>query len=557
MSLQAPVRTLLALTLVCSGCQVVENLALDLFKHPSKTGLKRNGLQEGKWTYYYVPSGEKKAEGHYEADKQVGPWTYWYENGNVEWEGEFDAQRFDGPSYFGHENGNRHAVGMFDGGLEEDLWTFWSSVGTVDQEGDFSQGEPVLRWRYFHPDGAPMAEGYRWQGERVGPWQFYTPTGELSERRFPLPDGVEIAFETWDGSIPRREGFVVDGLAEGRWVTNHPNGRRRLTVDFSGGVLQGRLTAWAANGALLARGLMQGDHPVGEWHVWRDGVREAVSATSLSTSGAFSGQWSKNAAGAPEALLESWVAEVRSPVEEKLNLAPDPNVPAPSSELVAQTEDVLEAPVRPQPWTLREEKSLDYLVARYSDGARSMRAPAGSGYGRRSVTRASDGGGGDPRLSPKFLGTELPWTRFFRAQGEVVDVDDFRGKKKVAVVVLRGMSRDVCVYCVTQTEAICDYAEEFAKEDCEVFVVYPGGRYRLDAFMDSFKKFTKRDGEPPIGVLYDRNMELVERMGITSEFAIPSTFVLDRNGRIRYSYVGTDVEDRPPVETVLEAVRAL
>ena len=553
-------RSLLLIAPLLTSCQAVGNLVTSMFRTPEKSGRMVDGKQEGEWVYRYLPSGATKAKGNYRDDKQIGHWVYYYENQNVEWEGEFDEARLSGPSLFGYENGKRRALGMFVNGLEEDLWTFWSSDGSISQEGDFAQGKAVLRWAYFHRDGSPMAEGYRLNDQRVGPWQFYTPEGELSERLFPLPEGTEIVHETWDGVVPRREGFLVHGVQTGRWVTSHPNGRRRLTGDFEDGQPHGLWLAWADTGEPVAQGPMAHGRPTGTWYVWRQGVKEKVPGQGLSLTRSFPGEWSIDGAptASPESAFEVWIAEATSPITGVLNIEPDPNTPPPPREYVAATDETPQPPIRPQPWTVREETSLDFLVARYSDGARNVRAPRGSGYGRRSSRRTAEPDrGGDPKLSPRFIGTELPWTRFFRGQGEVVDLDQFRGSKKVVLVVLRGMSREVCVYCVTQTEALCTYFEDFAEADAEVFVVYPGERNRLDAFMESFRTFSQRLGEPPIGVLYDRDMELVTRMGLTSEFAIPSTFVLDENGKIRYSYVGLDIADRPQTEEVLEAVRGL
>jgi peroxiredoxin len=251
------------------------------------------------------------------------------------------------------------------------------------------------------------------------------------------------------------------------------------------------------------------------------------------------------------------VAEASSTAGEVVDLTPDPNVPAPPREYETRADTIPAIPLRAQPWTVRETEALDYLVARYSDSAASVQAPRTSGYGRRRGRGTVEEEGGDPQLSPRFLGTQLPWTRFYRADGGVVDMDDYRGKSKLVFVVLRGFAREVCVYCVTQTEALCDSIDEFRKEGCEVFVVYPGERNRLEAFLESFQQVSKHMGEPPVGVLYDKNMELVARMGIASEFAIPSTFVLDERGIIRYSYVGTDIDDRPSTEAVLGAIRSM
>ena len=561
----APRPRLLALAaagLLLGSCQLTESLVSNMFKTRERSGPLINGKQEGSWVFRYE-SGATKAKGDYENDHQIGHWVYYYENGNIEWEGEFDDARISGPSMFGHENGKRRAVGLFHDGFEEDLWTFWSPDGSLASEGDYIAGTPALRWTYFGDNGKPIAEGYRLDGERVGPWQFYRSNGEVAERRFGLPEGMEIVHETWDGVTPRREGFLLNGKQTGRWVTWHPNGRRRTTGDFVDGTPSGLWIAWTAGGQPVARGKMVDGMPTGEWLLWRNGKKERVNGAGMELTSMFSGTWSEASAptASPEQTLATWIGESASLPAETIDLAPDPNVPTPTPEEVAATDQLPRIPLRSQPWTVRETDSLDFLVARYSDGAKSVEPPRGSGYGRRrgrsTATDTEEESTGDPVLSPRFLGTTLPWTRFYRATGEVVDLDDHRGKSKVVLVVLRGFAREVCVYCVTQTEALCDNIEGFKEAGCEVYVVYPGDRNRLEAFMESFRNFSKHMGEPPLGVLYDRNMELVERMGITSELAIPSTFVIDERGVIRYSYVGIDVEDRPSAEQVLTAIRAM
>ncbi len=561
MSLPSKSRCVLLLTLCALGsCVLLEKVALDLGKHlfesDGRTGTLVDGKHEGLWNFRYE-GGAPMAKGNYVNDKQVGRWIYWFENGNVEWQGGF-AERLSGPTFFGYDNGNKRAIGSFEDGLEEDLWTFWDSSGDLRCEGDFMRGSPALRWTYFHSNGSPSAEGYRLHGERVGPWRFYDEAGELSERRFPMPEGLEIVQDLWGGAAPRREGFLVDGMQSGRWATMHPNGRRRLTVDFVDGEPHGLLLAWTDKGQPVARGRFERGVPTGDWEVWRGGATEQVAASGLNLDLEFSGTWSKQGnpgARTPERAVALWMAELRSEPITPLSAEPDPSIPSPPSELVAASESVPSVPLRPQPWTVSELGALEFLVARYTDEATAVR-PRGGVYSRPSAQNRS-GGGGDPTLSPQFIGTELPWTRFHSAEGEVVDMDDFRSRSKVVLVVLRGFSKDVCVYCVTQTTALCNSIEEFQKRGCEVFVVYPGEKNRLEAFMESFELFSGIQGKPPIGVLYDRNMELVERMGITSEFAIPSTFVLDESGVIRYSYVGENIEDRPPTKKVLEAISGM
>ena len=62
-------------------------------------------------------------------------------------------------------------------------------------------------------------------------------------------------------------------------------------------------------------------------------------------------------------------------------------------------------------------------------------------------------------------------------------------------------------------------------------------------------------------VLSDTELTAVRAYGVFHEnepkgrrIPRPSTFVIGRDGRVKYAYIGESTSDRPPVEAVLEAV---
>ncbi len=61
-------------------------------------------------------------------------------------------------------------------------------------------------------------------------------------------------------------------------------------------------------------------------------------------------------------------------------------------------------------------------------------------------------------------------------------------------------------------------------------------------------------------VVADPEGETIKRYGLLNpqnRVAVPSTFVIDKGGIVRYRYVGTSAADRPDVKKVLEAVRKI
>ena len=61
-------------------------------------------------------------------------------------------------------------------------------------------------------------------------------------------------------------------------------------------------------------------------------------------------------------------------------------------------------------------------------------------------------------------------------------------------------------------------------------------------------------------LLSDSDRSVIKTYGILNPLehdgiAKPSIFIIDKEGRIRYMYVGKDPSDRPPDETILEEIK--
>ena len=61
-------------------------------------------------------------------------------------------------------------------------------------------------------------------------------------------------------------------------------------------------------------------------------------------------------------------------------------------------------------------------------------------------------------------------------------------------------------------------------------------------------------------VVLDPERKTMWRYGVLNPangLAVPSTFVIDRQGIVRYRHIGTSSADRPEVREILEAVRQI
>jgi peroxiredoxin len=139
--------------------------------------------------------------------------------------------------------------------------------------------------------------------------------------------------------------------------------------------------------------------------------------------------------------------------------------------------------------------------------------------------------------------------------GNPVDLTQYRGKKKVVLVVLRGMPRSergaFCPSCLAQTSSLMANQAEFARRGTELLVVFPGPSERVGEFMQKAKVQTPGEPARTFQVLLDRECRACDRLGIRDDLAKPSTYILDTTGKLIYAYVGETSTDRPSVKAVL------
>ena len=102
--------------------------------------------------------------------------------------------------------------------------------------------------------------------------------------------------------------------------------------------------------------------------------------------------------------------------------------------------------------------------------------------------------------------------------------------------------------------------------DAEVVVVFPvasaADRTEAARFTAAVDRDARRhDGvggaTTPFPVVLDVGLGAIERLGLRADLAKPATYVLDKEGRVRFAYVGQSPADRPSVKAILCQLSAL
>ena len=150
---------------------------------------------------------------------------------------------------------------------------------------------------------------------------------------------------------------------------------------------------------------------------------------------------------------------------------------------------------------------------------------------------------------------------FNTADGEEVKLADIMSRDYLVLVITRGWYGGVCVYCASQTSRWARRFDELDPYDAQLAVIFPTETADEASKVDELTKRIKGgqipNDEIPYPILLDINLKGVDQLGIRSELAKPSTYIIDRKGRVRFAYVGESIADRPSVDSILNQLSKL
>lgn len=155
------------------------------------------------------------------------------------------------------------------------------------------------------------------------------------------------------------------------------------------------------------------------------------------------------------------------------------------------------------------------------------------------------------------IGSRAPDFTLRRMSGGTVTLSSFRGKKNVVLVFYRGYW---CPYCIKQLAGMRQLLDSEMKKGTELLAVSvddSAGTQRTIGRISA-------DGiAPDFAFLSDPDHAVIARYGILNPsggdrgIPHPATYVIDRDGVVRWRDIETDYKIRPTNDAVLAAVRAL
>jgi peroxiredoxin len=140
--------------------------------------------------------------------------------------------------------------------------------------------------------------------------------------------------------------------------------------------------------------------------------------------------------------------------------------------------------------------------------------------------------------------------------GKEVRLSDQLKTGPVVVVVLRGWPGYQCPFCTAQFADLLGHADDFKAAQASVLLVYPGPAAGLREHAAEFRK----DRELPANfrLLVDPDYAFSMAHGLRwdapHETVYPATFVLDREGVIRFARVSHEHGGRVAAKEVVESL---
>jgi peroxiredoxin len=207
-----------------------------------------------------------------------------------------------------------------------------------------------------------------------------------------------------------------------------------------------------------------------------------------------------------------------------------------------------QGPYADAPPAEREER-LDYYrdLVRTEDAAGNPVAPVDQV--RFTPDAASNAPTGAPVLPESFVGQD----------GGTVRLEDFRGRRNILLVFTRGFPGYICPLCTTYTAQVVHRYADIAATGTEVVLVFPGAPDKVANFVSAAREIVAIEGSAalPFPVVLDPELAHVDRFGIRGDLSKPATYIIDREGTVRYAYVGAQPHDRPDMATLVSELRRL
>ena len=159
---------------------------------------------------------------------------------------------------------------------------------------------------------------------------------------------------------------------------------------------------------------------------------------------------------------------------------------------------------------------------------------------------------------PPAVGDTAPEFALAGLDGKPVKLSELREDGPVSLVVLRGFPGYQCPLCTKQVGDLMASADEFAKLKTTVVLIYPGSAKGLNTQAKEF--LGSREFPANFRFLLDPDYKLTNAYGLRwdapRETAYPSSFAIDRDGKVTFAQISKSHGGRVSAKDLLKGLTA-
>ena len=159
-------------------------------------------------------------------------------------------------------------------------------------------------------------------------------------------------------------------------------------------------------------------------------------------------------------------------------------------------------------------------------------------------------------VQPPAVGDTAPEFALAGLDGKPVKLAELLKEGPVSLVVLRGFPGYQCPLCTKQVGELLDHATEFANSKTTVVLIYPGSAKGLNAQAKEF--VGSREFPANFRFLLDPDYKLTNSYGLRweapRETAYPSSFVINRDGKVMFAQISKSHGGRAAAKDLLKAL---
>jgi len=224
-------------------------------------GFVKNGLQEGKWIYYYN-NHKIQAIKYFSEGKMNGSYKGFYADGSLSDEATYNDNRLNG--YYKHYNVSDilTSEGWYINGKREGKWLNYANDGSLLSAVNFLKGDINGLYESFAPDSKLQYSSVFEDGTKVSMDQYDTSGNVFSHSTFNGTSDLIIYFP--DRTIRSKCNYECNQY-NSQYASYYKNGQLEVESNYVNDEREGLYTQYYRNGIIAAQGNFEEGQSSGIW----------------------------------------------------------------------------------------------------------------------------------------------------------------------------------------------------------------------------------------------------------------------------------------------------